>query len=426
LTDLSHKQVILSALSLQPDFTGLATLPPLSSRHGSALVKWLDRSGLALFFNARLAETGVLGDLPDGWSKALADRQIRNIARTQDMLAEAQRLQLAFESASIVAASLKGFTLTPDFNKSVILRHQVDFDYLIAPHDVWRTAEVLQACGYAAASLNEAGESCFRTPLHHIPTSSDDLYALQCHRQVDLHISLWEPAPWFPLSVPDDSLTFTERREIAGVDFRCVSLEDRFLMQVMHAFRHSFRSWVRVSWILEIATFLHNYRGHSSLWNRVIQRAGNSQLVRSIFAFVLGLAQRLFQAPIPPPLYSWVRSAMTPPLRAWLDHFSFDWVTSDWPGSLSNLLLTSEFIPDPALRRRYWRSRLLPGAAQTSLGVVTSRGTRQRFEHQAARLRYVAHRAGVHLKDIVTLPWRGFRWRRALSSAYRCGSATNC
>lgn len=389
-------------------------------------MKWLDRSGLALFFNARLAEIGALGNLPNGWSEGLADRQGRNIARTQDMLAEAQRLQQALESAGIVAAALKGFTLTPDFSKSAILRHQVDFDYLVAPRDVGRTARVLEALGYTAASINEAGESCFRTPLRHIPTSNDDLYAIQRHRQVDLHISLWDPAPWFPLSIPDDSLAFTEWREVAGVHFRCLSLEDRFLMQVLHAFRHSFRSWVRVSWILEIANFLHNHHGHSSLWERVIQRTGNSRLVRCMFAFTLGLAQRLFQTPIPRPLSSWACSVTTLPLRAWLDRFSVDWVTADWPGSLSNLLLTSEFIPDAILRRQYWRSRLWPRAAQTSLGAVTSRGARQRLDHQAERLRYVAHRAGVHLRDIVALPWQELRWRRALSSAYRGGSASNC
>jgi hypothetical protein len=110
--------------------------------------------------------------------------------------------------------------------------------------------------------------------------------------------------------------------------------------------------------------------------------------------------------------------AMTSSLRTWLDHFAYDWATSDWPGSLNNLFLTAEFVPDPRLRRQYWRSRLFPKKGQASLGgPAAATGAKQFLQLRAARLSYVAQRAALHLKDIAALPVQQMRWRRALGSS---------
>jgi hypothetical protein len=105
---------------------------------------------------------------------------------------------------------------------------------------------------------------------------------------------------------------------------------------------------------------------------------------------------------------------MTPPLRAWLDHFALDWAISDWPGSLNNLFLTQEFIPDQKLRMNYWRSRLLPRKSQTSLGEVVAANAINSLQLEMARIRYLAYRGTVHLKDIALLPRQWIRWKRAL------------
>lgn len=426
MTDPRSKHTVLAALSHCPDFFGLASLPAVDTKRGQALLQWLDRSGLALAFYHRLLECNAAQELPEAWRHALCQRHARNVVRTGDMLEEAQRIISAFASARVVAASLKGFTLTPDFCPDPTLRHQVDFDFLVAPAGVRPAAEALRSCGYTTPFVNESGETCFRTPLRHIPSANDDLYAVQRHRQVDVHISIWEPCDWLPVETPQDSLEFAQRRNVSGVKFLSLSLEDRFLFQVLHAFRHSFRSWIRLCWVLEIANCIENHRNDEALWGRVIRRAGSTRLTKSIFAFVLGLVAHLFRTPIPPNLCSWTSESVTLSLRTWLDHFAFDWATSDWPGSLNNLFLTGEFIPDPALRRQYWRSRLLPGKTQTSLGSVATASPGKFIRWQAARLSYVAHRAGKHLKGIAALPRQQLRWRRALSSARKWGFDLNC
>lgn len=421
MTDASPKRAIRSVLSHDPDFCGLAGLPSLNTQAGRDLSHWMDQSGLALPFLKQLKDHDVTLQIRQEWRDSLSQRQARNAARTQDLLREAQRINDVFRSFDVTAATLKGFTLVPDFCDDPFLRHQVDFDFLIAPGSVQQAAEALRTCGYFTTQLHESGETCFLTRSHHIPSANDDLYALQRQRQVDVHTSIWESCSWFPLEVPQDCLEHAQQQKSHGVDQLSLSLEDKFLLQVLHLFRHAFRSWIRVSWLLEFAKCMEKHQQNEALWNRVIARAGGARLTRSIFAFVLGLVARFFYSPIPAPLAVWTASAMTPAMRAWLDHFSCDWTLSDWPGSLNNLFLTAEFIPDPSLRMRYWRSRLIPRRAQASLGSIVPATPQKFFQLQAARVRYLARRAAVHFTDIAALPRQQLLWKRALESSRRLG-----
>ena len=408
------KRAILAALSYAPDFSALAHLPALNSKAGSNCLRWLDQSGLALLFFRSLRDHGATDWISAAWRQAFYERQQRNVIRLHDMVEEAKRINSTFLSYGVTAALLKGFTLAPDFCSDPSLRHQVDFDFLVAPGDTGGAAEALSACGYSAAYTNGAGESCFLTPSRHIPSAKDDLYCLQRQRQVDLHTSLWERCPWLSVETPSDCFEHSEIHEIFGFPYRSLSREDKFLLQVLHVFRHAVRPWIRVSWLLEIGTCLENHQKNAGLWNCLIARAGNADLTKSIFAFVLGLVRCLFHTPIPAPLRSWTSEAATPRLRTWLDHFGFEWAISDWPGSLNNIFLAAEFIPDEGLRRQYWRNRLIPKRVSMSLGSVVANSPQKTFQLQVARGRYVAKRALVHLKDLAALPRRRFSWKRAL------------
>jgi hypothetical protein len=395
LSNVRAKRAVLAALGHEHEFRELAGLPCLSSRAGIEVMNWLDWSGMALPFFARLRRFEADARLSEEWHRALTERLARNVERTQDMLQEAQRISAAFRSLGIKAALLKGFTLAPDFSYNPYFRHQVDFDFLVAPESARPAAEAL-----------------------HIPSAHDDIYALQRQRQVDLHISIWEPCAWLPVESPQDCLEQSQSQTIHGAEFLSLALDDKFLFQVLHAFRHSFRSWMRAAWVLEVAHCVEMHQEDAALWNRVIQRAGSTLLTKRIFAFVVGLIERLFASPIPSLLRNWTAEAMSSSLQTWLDHFACDWATSDWPGSLSNLFLTAEFVPDPRLRRQYWRSRLFPKKEQASLGSqVATTGAKQFLQLQAARLSYVAQRAALHLKDIAGLPVQQMRWRRALGSS---------
>ena len=119
---------------------------------------------------------------------------------------------------------------------------------------------------------------------------------------------------------------------------------------------------------------------------------------------------------LPPRIESWATEGMTPTLRAWLDHFSVDWALTDWPGSLSNLFLAPDFIPEAKLRKEYLKSRLIPKRERLTIETRNTNDLERPFNWQIQRWKYVAYRAGVHLGDLVRLPLEQLRWHRALDS----------
>jgi len=417
MPDGNPKLSVIGALKRNPDLRGIAGLPPLRSRYGSKLMQWLDESGLALAFLNRSNTPTTCGYLPEEWRGGLEARRRRNAVRLQDMLDEFRRLNEAFYSRGVMAITLKGFSLLPDFCEDPSLRHQTDFDFLVNPGDVDAAAEVLRSCGYSAPQLSYSGESCFTTPLHRVPSRTDDLYATQHHRQVDLHVSLTETSPWLRVEFPGRGEDGVAPMNISGVSFNGLSLEIRFLVQVLHAFRHSFRSWIRLSWLMEIGHCMDLHHDDDALWIRLLEQTDDDPLMKRIFAFIFSLTQRLFESRIPPRIENWATEGMTPSLRAWLDHFSVDWAIADWPGSLSNLFLASDFIPEGRLRKQYLMSRLIPKRERLTIETRNTNNLERPYIWQIQRWKYVAHRAGVHLGDLVRLPLEQLRWQRALGSA---------
>jgi hypothetical protein len=380
---------------------------------------------LALYFFRRLQKFNWIEQLPAEWRSALRRRLTDNGERTQDMLREFRRINEAFLTCGVKVAALKGFTLVPDFCDELTIRHQTDFDFLVEPANQRAAAEALLRCGYETDHINETGETCFTTPMQHVPSTDDYLYALQHQRQVDLHISAWEQSPWLAMDTPQDCMKLVQWRKVEGAQFWSLALEDALLFQILHVFRHSLRSWIRLSWLLEIGQCMELHRDNTALWERVASRAGDTDLTKNAFAFVLGLVNRVFGFVMPSALQTWIAGADTAEIRTWLDRFAVDWATADWPGSLNNLFVTLRFIPDPALRRQYWRSRLVPRRENASLGLIAASNTKTFMRLQGARLRYLAQRAGTHAKDICGLPLQTLRWKRALAASRRVVVAIN-
>jgi len=156
------------------------------------------------------------------------------------------------------------------------------------------------------------------------------------------------------------------------------------------------------------------HQDDTTLWARMMERAGSTGLTKYIFAFVLELVTRLFRTPIPAPLQGWTKETTSLAVRVWLDAFAVDWAISDWPGSLTNLLLAADFIPERSLRIQYCRSRLFPRKSHASMGAVVTSSRNMFLKYQTTRLSYLAHRAAVHLKDMASLPMQHLRWKRAL------------
>ena len=415
----SPKRLLLAALRAATNSQLVGELPALETGGGRSLLRWMDRSGLALYFWRELLKHGADENISSKWRNALQKRLADNTERTVDMRGEFRRVVLGFQQAGVKAIALKGFSLVPDFCEEAPLRHQTDFDFLVAPEDVNAAAETLRSGGYTAEKWSELGETCFTTPMSHIPSTEDYLYLRQQQRQVDLHVSLWEPSPWLKVETPADSLSRAECRTLEGTKVWCLPLADSFLNQVLHVFRHSMRSWIRLSWLLELGRCIDLHRADTRLWDGVREGAGESELLKKVFAFVLGLVNRVFEVRMPSILERWTGGTNTAALEAWIGRFGLDWATTDWPGSLKNLFIAEEFIHDPGLRMQYYRSRLLPRMVNASIGVIAAKGPRSFATLQVTRAKYLAQRTAVHMRDVFELPLQGWRWRRAAEAARR-------
>jgi hypothetical protein len=414
MTSLGVKLAVFGALAAKPDFSRLAILHKLSARGRKDFLAWLDRGGLSLYLLDQTERHARSNLLPADLRSALGQKAQSNLRRSKDMWAEFLRVTGSFEAGGVRAATMKGFSLVPDYCASSALRHQTDFDFLVDPASVVPAAGALRSCGYVARRLSTSGESYFTTPSNVTPRAGDDIFELQRHRQIDLHVAVWDPVEYLDLALPTDCLAKAQPRVIRDRSVLCLGDEDQFLLQVGHAFKHMLRSWIRPSWLFEISRFLASRRD-PEFWRRVQERAGDSATVRRALAMVLLTVQEVFGEVAPERIHSWFAPAVTDRLRLWVQHCAREWVAADWPGSLSNLLVAREFARDPASYRAYLVSRIRPARAQLSIGETRSQGLR--LEARLAAAGYLALRARKHLAELARLPLTLFRWNRAVRAS---------
>ncbi len=87
--------------------------PSLSQGSGGKLLRWLDTSGLALYFLDRMTQLALCDMLPPEMLSRLRQNLSDNTVRTYGMMAEQTDIQRGFQSAAISYAVLKGFSLWP-------------------------------------------------------------------------------------------------------------------------------------------------------------------------------------------------------------------------------------------------------------------------------------------------------------------------
>ena len=148
MRDRDLRVLALAALRPVPDFSRLRQLHRSSPAQLRRLLRWLDESGLALYLLTQLQDHDALVRVPAAFGEALKHRLATNQARTQAMLDEFTRLVDSFDRNGVRFCALKGFTLTPEFCPAAHLRHQTDFDFLVAPHSLENARRAMRSCGY--------------------------------------------------------------------------------------------------------------------------------------------------------------------------------------------------------------------------------------------------------------------------------------
>jgi len=204
-----------------------------------------------------------------------------------------------------------------------------------------------------------------------------------------------------------------------GTTFPALSLDDRFHLQVMHAFTHILGFWVRLSWLLEIGHFIDVHHDDESLWCSLISRAGGDPIKRNAFGLVLSLTQALFPRPIPRSLEAWCLHPLPGRIATWVNEFGFRWALSDLDGTKLTLFVHKDFFDDPSCWSSYLAARIFPFGGRSSIGSVSTAVTRAKIKARVSQWLHSMRRVMFHTRELASLPLEAIRWKRALRSADR-------
>lgn len=336
----------------------LAKLRHLSEFEIRRLVLWLDESGLALYFFRCIGECNAVDSLPRLLVSELASRQQQNRGRVQLMLNELGRVNEALSGSGARYAFLKGFSLSPDFCPDCDCRHHNDIDVLIHRECIETAKGALGNLGYRLVHTFPSGEHKLVLPLPRVGASIFDIYRPADVGILELHLSMCESPDDIPLSLPDpfDSLT---TQTVRGITFPSLNTQDKFLLQLLHTFRHLTLMWMRVSWLYEISVFLRQQR-EPGWWVSFCERAGPTSNIRHACGLMVGLTQKLFGSVLPDPLQEWCINDLPSSFQTWIDCVSTRWALSSASENRSPMLIQRQFLSSDLQWGHYLRRQLLP------------------------------------------------------------------
>lgn len=326
-----QRRAVLACLQQNPKSPDLSCLTE-PRVDGCQVLNWLDDSGLALYLLDRLRALNLTSALNLCFVNALEARLESNRCRTASMLQEFARVNTTLQSIPITYAVMKGFALPSEFCPEPWLRHQCDIDLLVTPGSVRDVQEALEGLGYKVESADPSGEICLAIRSGHVPSSTDYLYEPPKNRHVEIHSEFHESVSGVTLQVGQEWSENIEWAEIEGVRFPRLQLPYRLLGQILHVFRHT-SSWVRLSWLYEIAYFLEQFHDNSELWVKVDQLTRHSRKVQNACGVVCKMVGEVFGTAFPDVIEeSWIKPL---PFRqmAWVRRHGSRWVLQEFTTS---------------------------------------------------------------------------------------------
>ena len=405
--NLSREQSIrLAVLSLfrdpVPDKCSL--LVELSAKDWKKLMRWLDLSGLALYFLDRIVELKLCNLLPTGVFTRLHLNLIDNTERTRHMLLESESIQRNFQRAGISYAVLKGISLWPGAVPKPELRSQFDMDYLVAEPDVPAARDTLEHFGYRLYAVS--GRSSEFKKNERPGVSLKDIYKHFDSYGVELHA---EAANTNARSVLDR----VQWRDVNGMMMPVLNPVDLFLGHGMHTFKHVCGEYVRASQFLEFRRHVLRYLDDERFWSDLRQTAEGNPPVSLGLGLVLSLITEVMGEFAPEALASWTADRLPDRLRLWVQGYGHRVMLGSYPGTKFYLLLQQELEKCGIEGKRSTRRSLLP--AQLPPPVIrpsANEGISTRIRRQAMHLGTIFERARFHLIEGLRYAVEARRWRR--------------
>ena len=316
-------QQIVDFLSFSSDAKqNIEGLRNFRQRDWKRVLRWLDDSGLALYFLQKLKSTIATDTVPTWVISCLEQRFTANGQRVGEMAYRFDALNRKFNDAGVRYVVLKGLSLIPDYCPDAHLRHQGDFDYLVDDESLPMAQMVVVEAGYSPKLSISSQESIYLMPGQESASRGPEQYSAGAPHAVELHLDIWDSDAHRLPSMPSVfSVNQSRIHEWNGLAFPVLTDEDSFLLQVLHACHHLFTYWIRMSCFFEIGFFLNRRASDTSLWNRVEQRVGDNLMLREFVVVITELAAKLFAAPIPLLVRTW-SEGIRPATRVWIENYA--------------------------------------------------------------------------------------------------------
>lgn len=320
-----------------------SAIEKFSGREWDRILRWMDDGGLAFYFLQKLKDANALQILPAAVRGRLEGNFAANQLRMDDMSRRFDAINQRFNAAGVRYTVIKGFSLVPEFCRYASLRHQGDFDYLVNEQDLAAARRMLLEAGYKTKESRSTKESIFISSGKE-PSRSAEQYSAHAPHAVELHTDIWDSAlhgvaPLPRLLAVEQSAT----KHWNGISFPAQSDEDAFLLQVLHACRHMFTQWIRMSCWFEIGYFLNRRASDESLWSSVERRVGDSEVLREFVVIVSELAALVFAAPLPRLVRAWGARIRSGP-QIWIENYGRKWAFCELPVYQFSLLPKTKLV----------------------------------------------------------------------------------
>ena len=408
--DQAVRQAVLFAFQ-DPLPEQCSLLQELSEWQWRELARWLDLSGLALYFFDRVNELGWQDLLPASLSARLQQNLKDNAARTRSMVSESIGIQQEFLELQIQYAILKGLSLGPDSVSRPELRSQFDLDFLVAEGSASMARSLLERRGYRLYA--SSGKSWEFKRNERPGISTKDMYKDLQSWAVELHIEANTSAT---------SLLLGRRqwRTLCGFAMPVLSPVDLFIGQGLHAYKHICGEFMRAAHLLEFRRHVVSRHRDTAFWYQVRDTAAKDPSIAVRLGVVIQLITETLGDFAAEELTVWTTSQIPATVHLWIKIYGRQVVLGSFPGSKRFLLLHKALVQTRATNQPKQEKSLLPSRLPPQvIKPFENENLRTRIARNWMQLKFVVHRMRFHFVAGVDYLWELRRWRRLVEQISR-------
>jgi len=372
---------------------------------------WLDASGLALYFLARLKALEIEPAVPARVLQRLEGNAVDNTEKTARMFDEFVTLNRELKAAEVSYANLKGFTLVPDACADIALRCQFDLDFLVDVKDIHRCESILTKRGYSLAGTGINVKE-FKAGSERLP-SVRDLYKAKSQRSVEVHFVNHNEADGRRQYGKLSRLRSTIWKDL---DLPALSDLDKFIEHALHLFKHLKSEWTRASWILEYVNFVSFYRENRTFWIEVQNCLTSDPEAKFAVGVVTLIAEQSFGIAFVPEILRWAVIELPVRVRLWVERYGNRVLLAKFPGTKLYLLLLRALSNDDA---KPFRKKAFPFHRPAKISIEHGNRSLKLQLHQfRSQASYFLFRLRFHLQQSLLYKIEETRWKRGIASLH--------